>query len=110
MQQNNTPRPDDHRRMTIFFVCAAVIMTFSYFFITKPQMEKARMEAAHAKSPEVVQAIEKKAGLVPLDEALKEVKRATMETPKLAGSVPLKGLRFDDIELKDYYTTLENDK
>jgi hypothetical protein len=40
------PHPEEHRRMMLFVACAAVIMLLSWVFITKPNMERARLEAA----------------------------------------------------------------
>lgn len=108
---HNRHHPDDHRRLVIFFVLAAIVMALSYFFITKPQMEKARQQhgvltQAELKKKDipVPQVVEK---LRDVSDVLQDGKRVAVDTPQLQGSISLQGLRFDDLELKSYYKTLE---
>jgi YidC/Oxa1 family membrane protein insertase len=42
-----------------------------------------------------------------LDEALKQTKRVTIDTPSLKGSINLVGARFDDIVLKNFRETVD---
>jgi YidC/Oxa1 family membrane protein insertase len=107
MIHDRTPRPEDHRRMVIFFVCAAIIMTLSYVFITKPHMAAARAAAQKQQMTAMPAVASDVGGLVSRDVALDKTARASMETSKIIGSVPLRGLRFDDVMLRDYFTTLD---
>jgi YidC/Oxa1 family membrane protein insertase len=110
----NQHHPEDHKRLVIFFVLAAIIMGLSYFFITKPQMDKAREQqgvvtAAENKnmSPAKIEAQEK---LLDVAQVVKDTSRIAIDTPELSGSFSPTGLRIDDIEFKNYYTTLKNDE
>lgn len=109
--QNRTPQPDDQRRLTIFFILAAIIMTASYIFITKPSMDHARMVAAEKTAEQqaasVQIAAEENKVMKTVAESLQHAERVTLETSNLKGSFATKGLRFDDVELKNYYVTLE---
>ncbi|MBP5858021.1 membrane protein insertase YidC [Marivibrio halodurans] len=42
-------------------------------------------------------------------EALAQAPRVTIETPSLSGSINLEGARFDDLTLKDYHVTVEEE-
>ena len=109
--QQRLPRPDDHRRMVIFFVLAALIMTFSDVFITKPNMEHARAEAVlraeKQKTAAVELAAEESKTLKTVEEALTQHSRVIVDTTHLKGSFTTKGLRFDDIELTQYFVALD---
>lgn len=105
---------DDQKRLIIFFVLAALIMGASYFFITRPQMEKMRQQqgivAAEQKKDAPVATVAQQEKLLKIGEALKSAPRVTIDAPQLQGSMSLTGLRFDDIQLKNYFTTLEEEK
>lgn len=108
------PHPEEHRRMMLFVACAALIMLLSWVFITKPNMERAKLEAAKQNAVPAVTATElvvaKDDAIVSLPDALAGNARLPVETPKLVGTMNTTGLRFDDFLLKDYYTTLENNE
>lgn len=108
MLHDRTPRPEEHRRMVVFFLCAAVIMTLSYAFITKPRMNAARAEAAVARQQADMPAPETAVStIIDRVSALAKTPRLGLDTPKVMGSVPLRGLRFDDVMLRDYFTALD---
>lgn len=112
MQHTKIPRPEDHRRMVMFFIATAVVMLFSYVFITKPNAERAAREqaavAATAAAPKVNTVASEPSKPVDVDQALSaNGKRVAVETSRIKGSVNTTGLRFDDVLLTDYYTTLE---
>jgi YidC/Oxa1 family membrane protein insertase len=111
MQHNRMPRPEDHNRLVIFFVIAAVVMSLSYLFITKPRMEQMRAEqtaVAAEKTPTIVQSESGIVELKAVDDALtSEGARLKLDNGDIAGSFAQKGLRFDDVELQRYFTTLE---
>lgn len=112
MQSSRPQRPEDHNRLVIFFVLAALIMGFSYVFITKPAADQARQrhalqqqEAAKALSvpaPQVTQ-------VQSVSDALETntAQRLTVDSDELQGTLSTKGLRFDDLELKTYFTALD---
>ncbi|HMQ58750.1 MAG TPA: membrane protein insertase YidC, partial [Rhizobiaceae bacterium] len=47
------------------------------------------------------------AAVLTREEALKQFARVVIDTPKLSGSVNLKGGRIDDLRLKDYHETVD---
>ncbi len=109
--KHNHHHPEDHRRLVTFFVLAAIIMGLSYFFITKPQIEKAREQqgvVADAGKKAPVAVVEEQSKLKTVKSSLAASKRISIETPKLVGSFSATGLRFDDVELSNYFTTLED--
>ena len=116
MQHHNRHHPEDHRRLVIFFIMAAIIMALSYFFITKPQMDKARQQqgmVTQAKQNTVAPPVAEAQTLRDVSAVLAgsdQSKRVALDSKRLQGSVPLKGLRFDDLQLKSYYTTLQKEE
>lgn len=107
----NQHHPEDHKRLITFFVLAALVMALSYFFITKPQMDKMRQQQGVVTTEEKKEApvtkIVEQGKLREVAEVLKAGERLKIDAPQLEGSLSTAGLRFDDIELKSYYTTLE---
>lgn len=117
MQHRNSRRhhPEDHNRLMVFFVCAAIVMGLSYVFITKPAMDKARQQQGVAAetlkkmTPDQRDIAQEKATeLQTVEQALATAKRIAIEAPRVQGSVPLRGLRFDDLQLKSYATSMED--
>lgn len=106
--------PEDQKRLITFFVVAALIMGLSYFFITKPQLEKAHqqqgMVTAQEKKEAPIAKIIEQEKLLEIGDALKASSRLAINAPQLEGTMSTTGLRFDDIELKNYYTTLEQEE
>ena len=98
-----------------------VVFAWQYFYAS-PQMEKARV--AHELTAKQV-AAEKAAAPVVVPgapapvvnpeiansrsraEALADGPRIRIDTPKLAGSIALKGARLDDVSLKAYHETID---
>lgn len=118
MQQQRHQRPEDHNRLVIFFVLAAIIMGASYVFITKPAMDQARLRHAQQAEQEAKQ-LTVPAPTLKIDDIKKveevlanqeQAKRIPVDSPQLQGSLSTKGLRFDDLELKSYYTTLTKEE
>ncbi len=110
--QDRMPRPDDHHRLILFFVLAATIMTLSYLFITKPNADRMRAAAVAErimgeKTAGVGVAQDGEKAVKSINDALTQQSRITVDTANLKGSFGTTGLRFDDIELKNYYMTLE---
>lgn len=108
--------PEDHRRMIIFVISAAIVMALSYFFITKPQMEKARQQQGVATAEVVKDAspakIAEQGNLREINDVLGEtsVPRLMIDSPEVHGTFATTGIRFDDMVLKSYYTSLKHDK
>lgn len=90
----------------IFFLVFAAFWGYEYFFPQPAPIEHAQAAVA---APEALTApvLDEKAIAVPKDVALREGSRVVIDTPSFAGSINLKGARFDDIVLKKYKETVE---
>lgn len=114
---NNQPDPEHLKNLFIFFVLFAVLYFAYDSFVLQPQADaiKAQQQAELALKKEQEQAI--KAGaevpeekLLPRAEALKTVKRITIDNGSVQGSLALKGGRIDDIALVGYKKELNGDE
>ncbi|MEC7028800.1 MAG: YidC/Oxa1 family insertase periplasmic-domain containing protein, partial [Pseudomonadota bacterium] len=110
-QDQDKMHPDDLRNLLVFIVLAVVIWVSYDHFLLKPkleamqkvQQEKQRQLAEKAQMPGVTNLI---ADLKPRDQMIRG-NRITLENDMLDGSFNLKGARFDDINLKSYFKTVE---
>ncbi len=119
---------EDQRNIVIAVVLSAVILfgwTFAqdYFFPPSPEQIAAR-EAAQQRAqtpasansdgsiPDLPGGTDNLLSLIeglPRDEALANGKRITIDTPTVRGSISLAGGRVDDLVLKNYQETIEED-
>lgn len=58
---------------------------------------------------DLAETVEAPAGPIDLSAALEDPNRVVIDAPRLAGSINLRGARIDDIVLKDYQQTIEDD-
>ncbi|MBX2833937.1 MAG: membrane protein insertase YidC [Micavibrio sp.] len=118
---NNAPlnkdqmHPDDTRNLVIFLVIAAILY-FSYdAFILQPQSAaiKARVKA-QAQVTAVDGPSQNAAKLVkamPRAQVISEARgRIAFENDELKGTINPKGATLDDLQLKEYYETLEKEE
>src|SRR6185437_16056268 len=103
----------DQRNLLIAVVLSiAVVFGWQYLVgVPKVQQEQARQTQAlqqqklnPAAQPGAPAAAQPGHNL-PRPEALAQSPRASIETPKLAGSIDLTGGRFDDLRLRTYHET-----
>jgi YidC/Oxa1 family membrane protein insertase len=90
----------------IFFLVFAAFWGYEYFFPHPAPIEQVQTKAVEPAAP-VAPALDDKAIAVPKDVALRDSARVIIDTPSFAGSINLKGARFDDIVLKKYKETVE---
>lgn len=116
MNNPDQMHPNDRRNLILFAVLA-ISMWLSYdFFIARPHAEALREAARTAQAQRA--AIEASAPAEILDTAIirprpdviESTPRVRMENDHLNGSINLRGARLDDIELKDYYKTVEREE
>ncbi|OUS12080.1 membrane protein insertase YidC [Rhodospirillales bacterium 47_12_T64] len=119
---------EDQRNIVIAVVLSAIILfgwTFAqeYFFPPSPEQIAARQAAqqqAQTQSsassdgsiPDLPGGTDNLLSLIeglPRDEALANGKRITIDTPTVRGSISLVGGRVDDLVLKNYQETIEED-
>jgi YidC/Oxa1 family membrane protein insertase len=108
-----TPKdPQEHNRMMVFYVIVAIFVILFYGFVSKPYMDRAKEQAiAQAQKDLPIVSAEDVSNtdeIISVDKALAQKgQRIKLDTPKLIGSVNVKGIRFDDLLLKNYYTALD---
>jgi len=110
MNNRDQMNPQDMRNLIIFAVLA-ILMWLSYdHFIARPHSQQVREYAAKARAYADANApaeILDTAIVKPRPEIIAETPRVQIDTKSLNGSINLKGGRLDDVELKDYYKTVE---
>lgn len=105
MRNNNIPDPKENRRFLIAFVLSLVVLGLYTVFYQRPHMAqlKAQQEVARQQA-EANAAIDVAVPAKPVDptvafETLKTRTGIQVKTKRLAGSIALQGLRFDDLSL-----------
>lgn len=119
---------ENNRNMIIAIVLSVVVLFGWQFFIAGPQLEQAQKRAAleqaqqapatdtslatpaaDGSAPVVAGADTSAAGtFATRDAAIAAATRVTIDTPALAGSISLTGARVDDIKLKEYHETVDD--
>ena len=110
MQNRDQMHPQDMRNLIIFAVLS-ILMWLSYdYFVARPHAEAMRQATAAAKIQAAARApseILDTAIVKPREEMINETARVKIDTKSVSGSINLKGGRLDDVQLKDYYKTVE---
>lgn len=113
MQNNDKMHPDDMRNLILFGIIS-IVLWFSYdHFILKPKLEK--MRAAQEIAQEMAVEAQVQSGMTddaerPRTEIISENRRVSIKSDKVFGSINLTGARLDDLELEDYYKTVEREE
>ena len=91
-----------------------ILLGFQYFF-EAPKMEKEVERKKHIEQTESLinnnsdNLEDDITGYLDLENALNKDERIKIDSPKLQGSISLKGLKFDDLTFKSYKETLDDD-
>ena len=91
-----------------------ILLGFQYFF-EAPKMEKEAERKKHIEQTESLinnnsdNLEDDITGYLDLENALNKDERIEINSPKLQGSMSLKGLKFDDLTFKNYKETLNDD-
>lgn len=96
---------EDKRNLYLMVIVTTVVLFgWSYFFEKPRQVERQQMQTTSV-GPQT--SIPHSEPVKPLEreEALKQSKRISIETPTLKGSLNLQGLKLDDVILKNYRET-----
>ena len=116
MRPNDPHSAEDRARTMIAVVLSLAILLAYYFLYAKPHSDamRAQQEAAQQANPAAAKPLAP--GAVPpaaadkvtisRSDALKETARVPVEGSRVEGSISLKGARFDDIRLNEYYQDL----
>jgi len=117
----------EKRNLIVAIILSVVIMVGWMYFVQAPHVEKQQaalqqQQAQQAQQAQTQPAAEQPAGqtgqaapapqdgsrqVVAREEALKQSPRVAIDTPRLSGSIALKGSRVDDLVLKDYQETVD---
>ncbi|MCB1783750.1 MAG: membrane protein insertase YidC [Alphaproteobacteria bacterium] len=111
MNKKDQMHPEDVRNLIIFAVLTVFIWIGYEHFILGPQkvaMEKARKAKAviAQQDPEALKPVE----FVSREDALKGTARLSFNNEEVYGTIALKGGRFDDLHLHNYFETMEKKK
>lgn len=113
----------ENRNMILAIVLSMAVLIAWQFFSGVPQMEQQRQQAAQQQAAQqaaqdgstaptpgnaaVPNAGSGAPGTLTRAEALARAPRVAIDTPRLIGSVNLRGGRVDDLSLKDYHETVD---
>lgn len=110
MQHRDQMHPQDMRNLIIFAVLS-ILMWLTYdHFVARPHAEAMRQAAASARAVAAANAPTstlETAIVKPRAEMMAETARVKIDAKSLSGSINLKGGRLDDLQLKDYYKTVD---
>ncbi len=106
--------PQDLRNLIIFMICSVLLWFAFDRMVLKPHLE-ARQQAALAAQQKAKEAASAPGAelankILPKAEVLAEGARVKIDNAQLTGSVSLTGARIDDVELKNYFTTIGGDE
>jgi len=110
MQNRDQMHPQDMRNLIIFAVLSIAMWLAYDYFVARPHAEEMRRAAMNAKLVAAANApaeILDTAIIKPRKEMIAETDRVKIDTPSMSGSINLKGGRLDDLQLKNYYKTVE---
>jgi YidC/Oxa1 family membrane protein insertase len=106
---------ESNRNTIVFFVCALALLFAYETFVMGPAEKRKEAEARQAAAVQqklhpgvpLAPGAAPQAVYLPLAQALAGSPRIRIDTPKLTGSIALKGGRIDDLDLKGYRETID---
>lgn len=120
--QRNSIDPNDsgqQKRLIVAIVLSLLVLFGFHFLFERPRLEaqqareQAREEASFdetARAGDADQAKTEKSGPISREEALTQTQRISINNNKISGSLPLRGNRLDDIQLLNYYKTVDSEE
>jgi YidC/Oxa1 family membrane protein insertase len=103
----NDPKTMLRGQLLVALVISLIVITMTNHFVTAPVKEAQRKHELNA------QAVNATGDLVPETaraDVIASTQRILIDTPKVKGSISLTGARLDDLTLKNYFTTVKDDK
>ena len=104
---------NDQKNFILAIVLSGFVMLGYWFFFGKPLAEQARIDAelerVRAEQSVVTPAAPSAPAIIPREQAVATGNRVKIDTASFSGSFNTKGTRFDDIRLKNYNATIEED-
>ena len=109
MQNNDQMHPQDMRNLIVFALLAILLWVGYDHFIARPQAQAVREYVAKANeaAKNAPAQILDTAIVKPRLEAIADTPRVAIDTKTMNGSINLKGARLDDVQLKNYFKTVE---
>lgn len=114
-QNNNKHSKDDNRNLFIAIAVSLIILAGFHFFYEKPRQEAERAQQEMV-TPTAQKEAQNQAAInapvtqqAPASAQAFTSRRVTIETPSLSGSLALTGGRIDELLLKDYDVSLDNE-
>ncbi len=104
-------RPEDIRNMVTFVVLAICMWLAFDHFIMKPQLETLRTQQIQKQQAAKIdpQATNTPRVIRTVEEALKDSARITLDNGEISGSIPLQGVRLDDVKLIQHGRSKEDE-
>jgi YidC/Oxa1 family membrane protein insertase len=116
--QRNPIDPNDsgqQKRLIVAIVLSLLILFGFHFLFERPRLEAqqarehARQEAAFDETARAGNADQvEESSSISREEALSQTRRINISNDKISGSLPLRGNRLDDIQLLNYYKTVDS--
>lgn len=101
---------DDQKRFMLAMLLSGLVITTYFLLYANPQAKRAQEMARQEMAAQSQQTVEQVV-VAPVDRSVLIAKgtRINIETPSLTGSFSTTGSRFDDLRLKNYDQTIEED-
>ncbi len=103
--------PQDMRNLIIFLICSLLLWFAFDKLVLKPRLENAKQQEAIAKTnaanTAALPGAEDANKIRPREEVVAGGNRVKIDSKQLSGTLSLTGARIDDIELKNFFTTLD---
>ncbi len=100
---------NEQKRFVLAMVLSGLIMAGYYFFFAIPAQKQAERIAAEQATSQPKAEVEQVFEPKPRSELIAANRRIKIDTPSLHGSFQTTGMRFDDMELKNYKKTVKKD-
>ncbi len=104
---------DDQKNFILAIVLSSFVMLGYWFFFGKPLAEQARIDAQNerANAEQIIDApaAPQATVIIPREQAVATGNRIKIDSKQFSGSFNTKGTRFDDIRLKNFKATLDED-
>lgn len=98
---------DNKKNLLLAIVLSVVIIVLWNIFLPSPQIKKSETPPAPQQATPTTTTNNKPLTIESRDQAIGKTARVTIDSPKLKGSINLRGLRFDDLNLAAYATGLD---
>lgn len=103
----NDPKTQMRGQITVAIILSLIVLGLSHHYIEKPRLDAMK---AHQQNASAVTAAGDLATAATRDEVITSDQRLEIVTPRMTGSLSLRGARIDDIAMNDYAATLHSEE